>query len=89
MHRLLALLAALAIAVPAGAQEAIPQNDGWVTDLAGFLTPPEKQALETLMESYKVGSTHEIARETTPRFSSSPAKIGRSASRSVAASKAT
>jgi uncharacterized protein len=66
MHRLLAILAALALAVPSGAQEPIPENDGWVTDLAGFLAPPEERALETLMESYKAGSTHEIALLTVP-----------------------
>jgi uncharacterized protein len=59
-------LAAFIVAAPAGAQNAIPQNDGWVTDLAGFLTPSEEQALETLMESYKIGSTHEIALLTVP-----------------------
>jgi uncharacterized protein len=61
-----ALFAALLLTAPAGAQDAIPKNDGWVTDLAGFLTPSEEQALETLMESYKTGSTNEIALLTVP-----------------------
>jgi uncharacterized protein len=62
----IAALAALVLAAPAAAQPAIPANDGWVTDLAGFLTASEERALETLMESYKAGSTHEIALLTVP-----------------------
>ena len=63
MTRLLSpVLFVLALAsAPAHTQESIPANDGWVTDLAGFLTSTQERSLETLMESYKAGSTHEIA----------------------------
>jgi len=53
-------------AAPAMAQDAIPPADGWVTDLAGFLTPEEERSLEELMASYKAGSTNEIALLTVP-----------------------
>ncbi len=55
------LLCGLLFATASLAQQAIPRNDGWVTDGAGFITPQQEQALEALMESYKVGSGHEIA----------------------------
>ena len=48
------------------AQDAIPANDGWVTDLAGMLTPEQERELETLMQSYKDGSGNEIALLTVP-----------------------
>jgi len=48
------------------AQSPLPANDGWVTDLAGFLSPQQEQALETLMESYRQGSGDEIALLTVP-----------------------
>jgi len=54
-------LCCLLFATASLAQQAIPKNDGWVTDGAGFLTSQQEQALEALMESYKVGSGHEIA----------------------------
>jgi uncharacterized protein len=58
----LPVLAALPLALaPAQADFEIPKNDGWVTDLAGLLEPGEERALETLMESYKQGSGHEVA----------------------------
>ncbi len=60
----LALAALLCVAVQA--QSAIPRNDGWVTDLAGFLSPQQEQALEALMESYRQGSGQEIALLTVP-----------------------
>lgn len=44
----------------------VPANDGWVTDLAGMLSPAEERSLEALMESYRQGSTHEIALLTVP-----------------------
>jgi uncharacterized protein len=53
-------------ATPVAAQDAIPPNDGWVTDLAGFLTPDEERSLEQLMTSYKAGSGNEIALLTVP-----------------------
>src|SRR5262249_8630546 len=57
------LLAFLAAAPP---ELAVPKHDGWVTDLAGMLSPPKERELETLMESYKQGTTHEIALLTIP-----------------------
>ena len=51
---------------PATAQQAIPPNDGWVTDLGDFLTPEQERSLEQLMESYKTGSSNEIALLTVP-----------------------
>jgi uncharacterized protein len=56
----------LAVAIPSLASGAVPANDGWVTDRAGFLTPAQEQALETLMQSYKDGSGNEIALLTVP-----------------------
>lgn len=53
------VLAALALAAPQSIQ--VPRNDGWVTDLARVLAPNEERALESLCESYKAGSGHEIA----------------------------
>ena len=65
-----ALLAAAAVLLPAAGAEAgdIPANDGWVTDLGGFLTPQQETTLEQLMESYKLGSGHEIALLTVPNL---------------------
>lgn len=60
------LAAVLPPAAPAGAQGDIPANDGWVTDLAGFLTPEQEASLEQTMESYKRGSGNEIALLTVP-----------------------
>ena len=56
---MLALFATVCLTLSA-AQE-VPRNDGWVTDLAGMLTPQQEASLEALMESYKSGTTHEIA----------------------------
>ena len=44
----------------------VPANQGWVTDLGGMLTPAEEKSLESLMESYRSGTTHEIALLTIP-----------------------
>jgi uncharacterized protein len=61
------LLAFLALPLRAPAAElAVPKNDGWVTDLAGMLSPQQERELETLMESYKQGTKHEIALLTIP-----------------------
>jgi uncharacterized protein len=62
---LLALLSVVAAA-------AIPPNDGWVTDLGGFLSDDEERALETLMESYETGSGNEIALLTVPELGGEP-----------------
>ncbi|MFQ5720280.1 MAG: TPM domain-containing protein, partial [Acidobacteriota bacterium] len=59
-------LLALACATISPAQQPLPKNDGWVTDLGDFLTPTQESTLEALMESYKVGSGHEIALLTVP-----------------------
>lgn len=59
-----AITALLCVAVHA--QGPLPANDGWVTDLAGLLSPQQEQALEALMESYRQGSGDEIALLTVP-----------------------
>jgi uncharacterized protein len=61
------VLVVLLLAVAVRAQD-IPANDGWVTDLGGFLTPQQEATLEQLMESYKLGSSHEIALLTVPNL---------------------
>ena len=65
---IIAALFVVALTPAAGvhAQGDIPANDGWVTDLGGFLTPQQERSLETLMESYRQGSGHEIALLTVP-----------------------
>lgn len=50
----------------------VPTNDGWVTDLAGMLSPEQERELEALMESYKQGSTHEVALLTVPNLNGRP-----------------
>jgi uncharacterized protein len=50
----------------------IPRNQGWVTDLAGMLTQEQRHALEALMESYKQGTTHEIALLTVESLKGEP-----------------
>ena len=57
-----------ALVAGAGLAQELPGPDGWVTDLGGFLDERQEQALETLMESYKVGSTNEIALLTVPNL---------------------
>ncbi|MDF1838935.1 MAG: TPM domain-containing protein [Planctomycetota bacterium] len=52
----------------ASTQVDVPKNDGWVTDLAGILTPSTERKLEALMESYRQGSGHEIAVLTVPEL---------------------
>ena len=63
--RVAVVLVVLLLAVTVHAQD-IPANDGWVTDLGGFLSPQQETTLERLMESYKQGSEHEIALLTVP-----------------------
>ncbi len=61
------LLSLLCVLPLLGAQDIdVPKNDGWVTDLAGVLSPAEEETLENLMESYKSGTGHEIAVLTIP-----------------------
>ncbi len=61
-----ALVLAAAPSSAAVAQLEVPRNDGWVTDLGGILSDARENELETLMESYRQGSTHEIALLTIP-----------------------
>jgi uncharacterized protein len=70
---IVALLAAtLFAAVPPAApaheaqRQAVPRNDGWVTDLAGVLSQQQERELEALMESYRRGSGNDIALLTVP-----------------------
>ena len=51
-----------------GPAQDLPRNDGWVTDLGDMLTPDQEASLEALMESYKSGTTHEIALLTVPNL---------------------
>ena len=51
-----------------GTGQEVPPNDGWVTDLADLLTSEQEASLEALMESYKRGTTHEIALLTVPEL---------------------
>jgi uncharacterized protein len=60
------VLAALVLVGTVHAEGEVPANDGWVTDLAGFLTPQQETSLEALMESYQRGSGQEIALLTVP-----------------------
>jgi uncharacterized protein len=66
------LLLPLLCAVALTAQVEVPANDGWVTDLADLLTPAEERELEALMESYRQGTTHEIALLTVPDLGGQP-----------------
>jgi uncharacterized protein len=54
------------------AEQAVPRNDGWVTDLARFLSPPQERALEDSMESYRRGSGNDIALLTVPSLNGDP-----------------
>ncbi|MCP5021692.1 MAG: TPM domain-containing protein [bacterium] len=58
----------LAPFLSASTQVDVPKNDGWVTDNAGILTASTERKLEALMESYRVGSSHEIAVLTVPEL---------------------
>jgi len=51
---------------------AVPANDGWVTDLAGFLSAAQEASLEEAMESYKQGSGHDVAVLTVPSLEGAP-----------------
>jgi uncharacterized protein len=66
-----ALLLGLVLVSSQGQVE-VPKNDGWVTDLAQLLTPEQERSLESLMESYKAGTTHEIALLTVPELEGRP-----------------
>jgi uncharacterized protein len=69
LSRLLPVACLALLAASAPAQEGrltVPKNDGWVTDLGGLLSTAQERELEALMESYKQGTTHEIALLTIP-----------------------
>ncbi|HEX6883500.1 MAG TPA: TPM domain-containing protein [Planctomycetota bacterium] len=60
-------LAALGLLLGSGRQElVVPAVDGWVVDRAGILSEAEERELETLAESYRTGSGHEVALLTVP-----------------------
>jgi len=60
------LLAAL-LSLSLTLQEAdLPAAQGWVTDLANLLSAEQREELSGLMESYRSGTTHEIAVLTVP-----------------------
>jgi len=61
-----------AAAFASGAAVVVPENDGWVTDRADFLTPEQERSLEALMGSYESGSGHEIALLTVPDLGGEP-----------------
>jgi uncharacterized protein len=69
---LVALLASTARAQDSAGRLAIPKNEGWVTDKAGLLSAGERRELEKLMESYKQGTTHEIALLTVESLQGEP-----------------
>jgi uncharacterized protein len=54
------------------AAQALPQHDGFVTDLAGVLTPAEELALESKLEQYRAGTTHELAVLIVPELGGRP-----------------
>jgi uncharacterized protein len=55
-----------------GREAQIPRNDGWVTDTAGLLASSQKRELSALMESYKQGTTNEIAVLIVPSLNGEP-----------------
>ncbi|MFN0007827.1 MAG: TPM domain-containing protein [Planctomycetota bacterium] len=50
----------------------VPKHDGWVTDLAGLLSAAKERELEARMESYRTGTSHEIALLTIPSLQGEP-----------------
>lgn len=66
----IAVVATSAVAVASSAPTAlefrVPKNDGWVTDLAGLLTPAEESALEARLEEWKQRTGHQLAVLTIP-----------------------
>jgi uncharacterized protein len=49
-----------------------PKYEGWVTDTAGLLSASQKRELSALMESYKQGTTNEIAVLIVPSLNGEP-----------------
>jgi uncharacterized protein len=68
------LLALGLLAAPLASAQGIevPPNEGWVTDLAGLLTPAQQGELEELMESYKQGAGHDVALLTVSELHGQP-----------------
>lgn len=62
----LALAAALLCGLAPAREQPVPRNDGWVTDLAGLLTPAQEQELESELAAYRAGSGHDLALLTVP-----------------------
>jgi len=50
----------------------VPPVEGWVNDSADMLSSGEKQSLEALMDSYRVGTGHDIALLTLPSLEGRP-----------------
>ncbi len=69
---MIALSYALVTCVLLAQEVTIPQNDGWVTDQAGLLSSDQEDALEKLCESYRTGTTHEIALLTVTDLGGQP-----------------
>jgi uncharacterized protein len=67
---LLPLLAALSAGAPGA--EALPANDGWVTDRAAILAQGEERALEEELASYAKKTGHELAVLTLPELGGRP-----------------
>jgi uncharacterized protein len=62
----------LGLLFAAGQDFEVPRNDGWVTDLAGMLSESEEASLEALMDSYRVGTAHDVALLTLPDLGGRP-----------------
>jgi uncharacterized protein len=71
-RKLIGALAGALLVAGIAAAAAIPANDGWVTDLAGLLTPEQERSLETLMQSYEAGTANEVALLTVPNLGGEP-----------------
>lgn len=54
------------------ALQAVPPNEGWVTDRAEILDAQQEASLEALMESYRAGAGHELALLTVPTTGDEP-----------------
>lgn len=57
------LIAGSALALP---KQDLPRFTGWITDLAGLVSPTTKAQLEAQMEGYRAANGHEIAVLTIP-----------------------
>lgn len=66
------LLGASLFASPRPIEVEVPAHDGFVTDLAQLLDAGQERALETLMESYRSGTGHELALLTVASLDGEP-----------------